>query len=194
MNLPIAAIDPSLTSTGLCYGTDATDCEVICCGSKPNGKSVGDRIRRYEGLVGKIEHVLSTVRPRLILIETYAFSKNLAGQMDLGEFGGLLRWHLMDHTPHLIEVAATCLKKFATGKGNAPKEVVIGHVQKNWGRLCANSDEADAFCLYMMALCIVGRQKPANQSQREAVAKVLSGHSATAEQITEFCNGGEKPF
>jgi len=190
----IAAIDPSLTSTGVCYGTDSDDFRTISYTSKPRGKTVLDRVKRYEQLIGHVIDALETYRPGLILIEEYAYSKNMGGQMYLGEFGGLLRWHLCDYTPHVIEVTASCLKKFATGKGNAPKDIVMAHVQKQWGHIFANNDEADAFVLFQMALCIAGRQKPANQAQREAVAKVLSGHSATAEQIIEFCDVGEKPF
>ena len=194
MDLPIAAIDPSLVSTGVCYGTSSEDWTVQCCGSKSVSDSIMDRVRRYEVLVGKILGILETVRPRLILIEAYAYSKNMGGQMYLGEFGGILRWNLTDYTPHIIEVAPTTLKKFATEKGNAPKDVVMAHVAKRYGQVFANNDEADSFVMFQMALCITGRQKPATEPQREAVATVLSGHSSTAEQIAEFCSGGDKPF
>jgi crossover junction endodeoxyribonuclease RuvC len=194
LRLPVAAIDPSLTSTGVCLGTDDDDFIVKCCNSKPRGKTVLDRVKRYEQLIGDINRLLDVVKPRLILIEEYAYSKNMGGQMYLGEFGGLLRWHLCDYTPHVIEVTASCLKKFATGKGNAPKDVVMAHVAQRYGKLFQNNDEADSFVLYQMALQIIGRAEPANQAQSEAVAKVLSGHSATAQQIREFCSDDEKPF
>lgn len=190
---PIAAIDPSLTSTGICYGTTADAFQVQCCNSKPRGKTVIDRVQRYETLTSDILGILQPCRPRLILIEEYAYSKNMGGQMYLGEFGGILRWHICDLTPHVIEVTASCLKKFATGKGNAPKDIVMAHVQKQWGHIFRNNDEADSFVLYQMALCIAGRQKPSNQAQRESVSKVLSGHSATEEQIARFCDV-ESPY
>lgn len=192
--LPICGIDPSLTSTGICLGTDPEQFSIQCRGSKKRGDTVLDRVKRYEQLVADILGGLEKSRPALILIEEYAYSKNMGGQMYLGEFGGILRWNLIDITPHVIEVTASCLKKFATGKGNAPKDVVMAHVAKNTGRIFNSNDEADAFVLYEMALCITGRQKPRNEAQREAVAKVLSGHSATSEQITSFCAGEPKPF
>lgn len=194
MSLPVCGIDPSLTSTGICLGTDPEKFSIECRGSKKRGETVIDRIQRYEGLIGLILATLEKARPKLILIEEYAYSKNMGGQMYLGEFGGLLRYHLIDYTPHVIEVTASCLKKFATGKGNSPKDVVMAHLAKDTGRLFTNNDEADSFVLFQMALCIVGRQKPRNEAQREAVAKVVSGHSATAEQIRAFCDDGEKPF
>lgn len=194
LRLPIAAIDPSLTSTGICYGTDADDWQTVTCKSKPRGGALVDRIIRYEGIIEQVQRVLATVRPRVILIEEYAYSSNQSGQMYLGEFGGLLRWHLIDYTPHVLEVAPTCLKKFATGKGNSPKDMVMAHVSQRWGKLFASNDEADAFVMYQMALCIAGRQEPATTPQREAVAKVVAGHTATQEQIAEFCIDATEPF
>lgn len=192
----IAAIDPSLTSTGVCYGTDSDDFAVTCCQSKPRGKTVLDRVQRYEGLVEKIVRIMSVVKPAMIFIEEYAYSKNMGGQMYLGEFGGILRWNLVDYTPHVYEVTASALKKFATGKGNAPKDIVMAHVQKNWGQLFQNNDEADAFVLYKMALVASGREEASNQGQCDSVAKVLSGHSLTADQIRTMCSdeSAEKPF
>ena len=191
----ICGIDPSLTSTGICLGTEPDVWAITCKGSKKLGDTVLDRVKRYEKLIADILGVIQQINPGLILIEEYAYSKNMGGQMYLGEFGGILRWNLIDVTPHVVEVTASCLKKFATGKGNAPKDVVMAHLAKNYGQVFANNDEADSFALYQMALCITGRQKPRNEPQREAVAKVLSGHSHTADQITEFCRGDyQKPF
>lgn len=182
----LLGIDPSLTSTGLCWGTSAEDYQVQTCGSKPIGKSVTDRVRRYERLVEQIVTVCDRVRPSLILIEEYAYSKNMGGQMYLGEFGGILRFHLIDYTPHVIEVTATGLKKFATGKGNSPKDLVMAHVAQRWGKIFASNDEADSFVLYQMALCLAGRQEPATGPQREAVAKIMDGHGFTVDQLREW--------
>jgi crossover junction endodeoxyribonuclease RuvC len=88
----------------------------------------------------------------------------------------------------VYEVAATTLKKFATGKGNAKKEQVIGHVQKNWNQLFSTSDEADAFVLYRMALVAAGRVEPKNQPQREAVEKVIQQTPMTASDLQVVCN------
>lgn len=192
----VVGIDPSLTSTGVCYGIDAETWSVVCCGSKPRGRSVYDRVHRYERLVADVMRVLETVKPAIILIEEYAYSKNSGGQMYLGEFGGILRWNMIDLTPHIYEVTASCLKKFATGKGNAPKDVVMAHVAQRYGQVFRNNDEADSFVLYQMALCAAGRIEPANQSQREAVAKVISEHQLTPEELRRHCLGlvEDKPF
>lgn len=197
MSLPVVVgIDPSLTNTGVCYGSTEDAWQVTTCGSVKLGDSVSDRVRRYEQLVGKVMRILDTVKPALILIEEYAYSKNMGGQMYLGEFGGLLRWHLVDVTPNVYEVTASGLKKFATGKGNSPKDVVMAHVAQRYGQIFRNNDEADSFVLYQMALVAAGRVEPANQAQRESVAKVLSEHRLTAEDIRAVCSGEpvDKPF
>jgi len=192
----IAAIDSSLTSTGVCYGTDQDDFAVTCCNSKPRGKTVLDRVKRYEGLVEDVIRIVAAVKPAMIFIEEYAYSKNMGGQMYLGEFGGILRWNLIDYTPHVYEVTASALKKFATGKGNAPKDVVMAHLAKRYGRLFQNNDEADSFVLYQMALVASGRIEADNQSQRDSVSKVLSGHSLTSSEVRTMCSVSEddKPF
>ena len=190
----IAAIDPSLTSTGICYGTSGDTWQTTAVKSKPRGNDVLNRMKRYEGILEQIERVLAVVRPRLILIEAYAFGSNTGKTSDRAELGGLIRWHAIDYTPHVLEVAPTTLKKFATGKGAGDKSLVQAHVQKRWGQMFASDDECDAFCMFQMALCISGRTEPETQPQREAVEKVVSGHPSTAQQIVEFCQTVEKPF
>lgn len=197
MSLPIVVgIDPSLTNTGICYGSTDDTWQVTTCSSVKLGDSVFDRVRRYESLVAKIMRILETVKPTLILIEEYAYSKNMSGQMYLGEFGGILRWNITDLTEHVYEVTASGLKKFATGKGNAPKDLVMAHVAQRYGQLFKNNDEADSFVLYQMALVAAGRVEAANAAQRESVAKVLSEHRLTAEDLRTLCSGQplDKPF
>lgn len=189
----VMGIDPSLTSTGVCWGSSGEDYDVQTCTSKPIGKSVGDRIKRYERLTEQITAVCDTVRPSVILIEEYAYSKNMGGQMYLGEFGGILRAALVEYTPHVLEVTATGLKKFATGKGNSPKDLVMAHVAQRWGKIFASNDEADAFVLYQMGLCLIGQKGATTAPQREAVAKVMEGHAWTVDQIREYVAGEMKP-
>lgn len=184
----ILAIDPSLTSTGVCWGSDYSDWDVRVCKSKPLGKTVADRVRRYEGLIEQIGDICMASQPVMMFIEAYAYGANTGSQMYLGEFGGILRWHLADRSEHIYEVAPSTLKKFVTGKGNAKKEQMIAHVYHQWGQLFSTSDEADAFGLYQMALCAAGRITPTNQAQREAVAKVLEQNPITAGDLRVACN------
>lgn len=185
----VIGIDPSLTSTGVCYGTGAKDWTVKLCKSKPSGTTVSERVKRYEGLVSQIDDILQESAPVLIFIEGYSYGSKTSGmtQAMITEVGSLIRWHLVDQTPHIYEVAPSTLKKFATGKGNSKKEQVIGYVQKHWGQLFDTSDQADAFVLYRMALCAAGRVEPSNQAQQEAVSKVLEQRPFTAGDLRNMC-------
>lgn len=169
----IVTIDPSISCTGLAFGTTADDVQVVSCASKPSGDSVSNRMARFERLVRSIEIHLEEHETELILIEGYAFGSKTSQQHKLAEFGGLLRWHLLDHCPRVLEVPPTCLKKFAVGKGNAKKDLVMAHVSDRWDKLFTNSDQADAYVLYRMGLVMVGREKADNVAQREAVGKVM---------------------
>lgn len=169
----ILGIDPSLTSTGLCFGTSAIEWSTASAGSKPSGKTVKARIERYTRLVERINTVLHAEKPTLILVEGYSFGSRNGGEA-LAEFGGLLRQCLLFYTPDVYEVAPSTLKKFATGKGNSKKEMVMAHIAQRWGQLFATSDLADAFVLYQMGLVAAGAVEAANQHQREAVAKVVA--------------------
>jgi crossover junction endodeoxyribonuclease RuvC len=188
----ILGLDPSLTSTGICYGTGPDDWQSLAVVSKARGEDVLSRVKRCEFVVEQIERILVTVKPRLILIEDYAFASKYGKPAYRAELGGLIRWHCIEYTPHILEVAPTSLKKFATGKGAGDKSLIQAHVQRRWGQMFETDDECDAFCLYQMALCISGRQKPETQPQRDAVKTVVSGHPSTAQQIIEFCNAVER--
>ena len=184
----IVGLDPSLSSTGICYGTSADNWQTIAITSKARGEDVLSRVKRCEYVVEQLETLLSVVKPRLIVIEDYAFGSKFGKPAYRAELGGLIRWHGIEYTPHILEVSPTTLKKFATGKGAGDKSLIQAHVQKRWGQMFSSDDECDAFVLYQMALCISGRQPPATQAQREAVAKVLSEHPATGQQVIEFCD------
>lgn len=167
----IVAIDPSISCTGLAFGSNAEDVDVLSIASRPTSDAVAKRIARFEQLVGAINQRLDPLEISLIVIEGYSFGSQ-GKQHTLAEFGGILRWNLLDHCPRVLEVAPTALKKFATGNGNAKKDLVMAHVAQRWGKLFQNSDQADAYVLYRMGLVIVGREKADNEAQREAVKKV----------------------
>ena len=168
----ICGIDPSLTNTAVVCGESITDYTVDRFGSKFVSDSVVDRCKRYEGLVHRVNACVAAAAPTAIFIEAYAFSRNDAKAKFVAEYGGLLRWHLADITPHIYEVSPMTLKKFVTGKGNVKKNVVMAHIQKRYGVLFENDDEADAFGLYQLGLVAIGITA-GNSAQREAAEKIL---------------------
>lgn len=167
----VAGIDPSLSKTAIVIGDDADDFDVFTFPSKPIGPSPAERVQRYDILVHSIMEVLRDLKPERIFIEGYAFGAKMAREV-LGEFGGVLRWHLVDLDPLLTEVSPMGLKKFVTGKGAGQKEQMMLGVYRNWGYEPKGNDDADAYGLWRLGRCVCGLDEPSNQAQREAVQKV----------------------
>lgn len=181
----VIGIDPSLTQTAVVIGTSPTDFKVTFHKSKPLGDTVRHRVQRYDNLVASVMRVIekATINspfvginqdeflPCRIFLENYAFGCKW-DQHALAELGGLIRWHLVDRDPDLCEVAPASLKRFVTGKGTAKKEMMLMHVQKQWGYESQNSDDCDAFGLYRLGLCVCGLDEPKNQAQRDVVGKL----------------------
>lgn len=142
----ILAIDPSLTGNGICYPTGHT----MRFGSKVNG------VERLGDLRGYFKILINNERPDLVVIEDYSYgSANKAHQ--LGEWGGVLRLLLHDLAVPVVFVAPSALKSWATGKGNAKKELVVSEITHRAGKCFGNSDEADAWALWAMASAAYGQ-------------------------------------
>ena len=181
----VIGVDPSLTQTALVIGTSPTDFRVSFHRSKPLGDTVRHRVQRYDNLVASVrkEIELATINvpfvdinqnefnPCRIFVESYAYGAKINREI-LGEFGGILRWNLVDFDKDLAEVPILSLKKFTTGKGAGQKDQMQMFCLKNWGYQPANNDECDAYCLYRLGLCVCGLDEPTNQAQREVVAKL----------------------
>jgi crossover junction endodeoxyribonuclease RuvC len=87
----------------------------------------------------------------LTLIEGYAFARpNQAHQ--IGELGGVVRLALHTRRVPYVEVAPAALKKLATGKGNAGKELVLVEAVKRLGYSGADNNQADARWLLQAAI------------------------------------------
>lgn len=172
----ILAIDPSLTGTAVVRG-DGKDFEVRKFGSTNEGDNVAARIARYDALVDKIVTWLSDrTYYDAIYIEAYSYGSNDARAKFSAEYGGLLRWCLLDllaDGDRFFEVAPMTLKKFVTGVGKGGKENVIAHIVKRYGVMLDGNDEYDAFGLYQLGLVAEGISEPLMQAQREAADKVL---------------------
>lgn len=175
----VVGIDPSLTRTAVTIG-NGESWKLKEFGSKPRGDGVARRAARYDELTSSIVNWLESEDPiHAIYIEGYSFGSNDTNARWLAEFGGILRWHLVDLADRVIEVPPSSLKKFVTGKGNAKKEQMLAHVQKRWGELFDTSDAGDAFGLYKLGLVAEEIAEAENQTQREAVAKVMDAFAGT---------------
>ena len=92
---------------------------------------------------------LALFKPDVVVLEGYAYSKGMSAHQ-VGELGGLVRLMLYERgTPWYI-VAPPTLKKFVTGKGVAPKNLISLSLYKRWAVTVEREDQADAAGLAFM--------------------------------------------
>lgn len=133
-------IDASLTGTG----TSLIRSNGIAATNRIASKHTG--IARLINIEDRLKYIVDTNKLNLVLIEGYAYAaQNQAHQ--IGELGGVIRRMLYKKQLPWVEVSPSQVKKFATGKGNAKKDLIIMNVFKKWGQEFETSDEADAFVL-----------------------------------------------
>lgn len=89
--------------------------------------------------------------PDLIVVEGFSYGSKGRSVFDIAYLG----WSIREDLERLkniwnipwIEVPPTQLKQFATGKGNANKEIILQQVYKRWGVEFSDNNQADAFVL-----------------------------------------------
>lgn len=137
----ILALDLSLTATGYCR--DGQCGRIVTPANKIDG---------WE----RIAHIMRAVRDlaagvEVVILEGYSFSSQGRAIFQIGELGGVVRFWLWGHRIPMIEVAPSTLKKFATGKGNSPKDAMIAAAIRRFGFAGCDNNEADAYLLWCLA-------------------------------------------
>lgn len=136
----IVALDLSLTATGVACPTGVY---VL----KPPKNCTGvRRLAWFRSTLGE-----ATANADLVVIEQYAFSRANAHSHEIGELGGVIRLHLHVHRIPFVAVLPNVLKKFATGKGNAGKDDMVGAAARA-GCPVNDNNAVDAWWLRQMAL------------------------------------------
>lgn len=176
MGVIVAGIDPSISGTAVCSGDNPAKFRMERYPTSRKGPGIANRVRRYEHGVSLIMDHLEAVKPSLILIEGYSFgSQNRAAEM--GEYGGILRWHLADLTENIFEVVPTTMMKFMTGKGGCAKGqskvVVANAIYRDFGQSFNSDDMSDAYAYYLMALAAASQQGVLKLHRAEALNTVF---------------------
>jgi Holliday junction resolvasome RuvABC endonuclease subunit len=200
----VCGIDPSLSCTAVCLG-DADRYDMLAFKSAPGGRTVVERTRRFEGHVAKIMQPIESAVEKLggvdvICIEGYAHMSNNAHSHALAEFGGILRFHLVEITEHVYEVAPMTLKKFCAGKAGPGKAMVVAALTRDYEVGFPTDDAYDAFGLFRLALCLGGFAEPRTRAQRECVDTVLGlpkgrgGDDKAQRRVERILQGEKLPF
>ncbi len=154
-------IDPSLTGYGV----------VVLL---PNGVAhawqyspKGKEIERLVYFEGWFKHFLDLYTHHAfslggVAMEGYSYGSQNSHAHALGEIGGLTKLLLarrfgVNH-PALrsLILPPSTVKKFVTGKGNAPKDIMRLEVYKRWGVSFSTTDMTDAYALARAAQVIHG--------------------------------------
>lgn len=136
--------DPALTSSGYSYMAE----DRVITGRVVPGKRKG--VERLLYVRDMFEDLVLDCD--LIAYEGYSMGspKKRGGVgrfFDIGELGGVLKMAAAELGIPMLLVPPKTLKMFATGNGNADKDMVIATVKDYWGHDIPNDDEADAFAL-----------------------------------------------
>ena len=135
----IIGLDLSLTATGIALPDSTT----LTIRSKHRGmERLADIRQVILGLAAGTD---------LIAIEGYSYGSG-HGAHQLGELGGTIRLALWDAAIPYVEIAPTQRAKYATGRGNAAKHLVISELSARTGRTFPDDNQADAYILHAMTL------------------------------------------
>ncbi len=141
----IIGLDLSLTATGVALAHD----ETLTVTSKQRGVArlieLRDRIVRLCD-AGPFGHV------DLVMIEGYSYGSKNSHAHALGELGGIIRVALTEAGIRYVDVPPSNLKKYATGKGNASKGLVLVEAVKRLGYVGSSDNESDALWLREVGL------------------------------------------
>lgn len=150
----VLGVDTSLTATGLCLielpptpdlGNWVGQCVTVGAPKPTADKSKRAMARRVNDLVEQIRWVFDDDRPDLVSMEALAWGARGEGVWVLPWIWGEVIKLCEEFDVPLIIPATSQVKKYATGKGNAPKDAVVPAVLKRWPELApSNNNEGDA--------------------------------------------------
>lgn len=167
----VLALDLSMTATGIARP------DGYLSTYSPGAANLGDQ--RLTLIRNKVRHLVIDTEPALVAIEGPVTRSQAA--TTIGMVHGAVRVELMDTGDRYLLVPPAVLKKYATGKGNAPKPDMRMALYKRTGADVADDNQVDAAWLRLIALDLLGHPEvdmPA--AQRDVLGKLASPWSAAA--------------
>lgn len=151
----VVGLDLSLTATGV---ADEAGARIIRTGNMRGPerlKYIGSQVDRI--CLGK-DYL--EIKADVVVMEGYAHDARFRGPQ-MGELGGVIKVCLYQRGIPFVVVPPSTLKKFATNKGNAPKDAVLSEAVRMNSDINDNN-AADAYFLRLMGL--------AHYEQRDVIA------------------------
>ncbi len=171
MGRRVAGLDPS-TKTGLCIvgrGDGKGPC-VYNAKEIRLARGVTGMVRS-SGIAREVLTFLLERKVELVAIEGQVVFKG-AATLILAEIQTLIRHALWKHGITWVEVTPSQLKKFTTGKGVAPKDLMRLESYKRWDFEHDSDNVVDAHALAVVAAALEGLWQPTCKAQEEVVAKI----------------------
>ena len=161
----VAGVDLSLSSTAVVI--IEADTGEICFKetgigySLPKSAPWWDRLLRHEVIAEDCGRILDQFDP----VDCLVFEGPSLGSKGGVTFdiGGMMYNFLREVgyydpcPPMVVEVPPSNLKKFATGSGKSPKNLVMAHVQKRWDHIFEDDNLTDAFVLCEIGRALLGK-------------------------------------
>jgi len=136
----IIAIDPSISSCGVCYNGAFFSIKTT---------SEDSRYKRIHKIVTELNDFMSKNVIHFAAIEQYAlYMRNTSTLTGLAELGGVLKYELYKKGINPFVIPAKRWKAMLFNQSSAKKNLILKEVYKKYGKDCKNSDEADAFSIY----------------------------------------------
>lgn len=111
----------------------------------------GTRPERLAGIYRDVCNILSGARPKFdVVIYETPFARGLHATRSLWGIAGVIELAAMNNKMVVLDVSVATIKKFAVGRGDAPKNAMVAAARK-FGYRGANEHEADACCLLKYA-------------------------------------------
>lgn len=103
--------------------------------------------QRVQLVAGAVEQTLKIWQPQRVMVEGYAYCKNINSFVILVELGTAIRLMLHRNNWAWYDVTPATLKKWTTGKGNASKNDMAQAVWHKWCYTSESDDIVDAIAL-----------------------------------------------
>ncbi len=162
-------VDQSLNGTGICV-LDAEGKPAHLATIDPGVLRDGARL----SLIKKhLESVLQKYHPVGACREGYSYG-SVGKVFELGEVGGIVELVFFEANIGLAVVAPSALKKFATGRSTADKEMMKNAAEFIIGAPVEDDNCADAFFLASVAYHINNDAAPKTRYQLEVLKQLLS--------------------
>jgi hypothetical protein len=159
----VAGLDISLTGTGIATAGGTT--RVPTKGRR--AASIADRHARLRYITGRVLDEVGTVDLACVEGPSHA-SMGQAGHHDLSGLWWRIVGALADRDIPVAVIPPMSRAKYATGRGNSRKTVVLDAARTRYGAILPSDDEADALILRAMGLHHLG----------QPLAEVPDGHCA----------------